>query len=61
MGWDVDGTFTPARAAQPQVESLGMWKSVSRPCAIDAQGCITSHNFPRSQRIAGWFLREKHL
>ena len=24
-----------------------MWKSVTRPCAIDSEGCITSHNFPR--------------
>eukprot|EP00913_Durusdinium_trenchii_P003162 g2923.t1 len=32
---------------QHAVESAGMWKSVTRPCAIDSEGCITSHNFPR--------------
>jgi len=32
---------------QHAVESFEMWKSVSRPCAIDKNGCITSHNYPR--------------
>lgn len=32
---------------QRAVESAGMWKAVTRPCAIDAEGCITSHNFPK--------------
>ncbi|CAJ1406501.1 unnamed protein product [Effrenium voratum] len=29
------------------VESRGMWRSVSRPCAIDDEGCVMSHSFPR--------------
>ena len=32
---------------QYAVERAGMWKSVTRPCQLDGDGCVTSHNFPR--------------
>ena len=32
---------------QYAVERAGIWQSVSRPCQVDAEGCVTSHNFPR--------------
>ena len=32
---------------QYAVERAGIWKSVTRPCQLDEDGCVTSHNFPR--------------
>eukprot|EP00439_Symbiodinium_sp_Y106_P032464 s4410_g3.t2 len=32
---------------QYAVEQAGIWKSVTRPCQLDEDGCVTSHNFPK--------------